>query len=76
MFIKNIYKSNFFDHIKLDLKLVFILVCKISMSTRVYVGRLSYDCRERDLEKFFKGYGKIRDILLKNGFGFVVSTIS
>ncbi|XP_054715656.1 serine/arginine-rich splicing factor 4-like [Uloborus diversus] len=41
------------------------------MGTRVYVGRLSYDCRERDLEKFFKGFGKIREILIKNGFGFV-----
>ncbi|XP_035214316.1 serine/arginine-rich splicing factor 4-like isoform X2 [Stegodyphus dumicola] len=41
------------------------------MGTRVYIGRLSYDCRERDLEKFFKGYGKIREILIKNGFGFV-----
>jgi arginine/serine-rich splicing factor 4/5/6 len=41
------------------------------MGTRVYVGRLSYDVRERDLEKFFKGYGRVREILLKNGFGFV-----
>jgi len=41
------------------------------MSARVYIGRLSYDVRERDLEKFFKGYGRIREILIKNGFGFV-----
>ncbi|XP_023237922.1 serine-arginine protein 55-like [Centruroides vittatus] len=41
------------------------------MGTRVYIGRLSYDIRERDLEKFFKGYGRIREILIKNGFGFV-----
>lgn len=41
------------------------------MATRVYIGRLPYDVRERDLEKFFKGYGRIREILLKNGFGFV-----
>lgn len=41
------------------------------MGTRVYVGRLSIDCRESDLQKFFRGYGKIRDILIKNGFGFV-----
>ncbi|GFW33584.1 hypothetical protein TNCV_2211161 [Trichonephila clavipes] len=41
------------------------------MGTRVYVGRLSAYCRERDLEKFFSGYGKIREILIKNGFGFV-----
>lgn len=25
------------------------------------------------MEKFFKGYGRIREINLKNGFGFVVS---
>ncbi|GFS53065.1 hypothetical protein NPIL_78012 [Nephila pilipes] len=41
------------------------------MGTRVYIGHLSLDCRERHLEKFFKGYGKIREILIKNGFGFV-----
>ncbi|XP_076354160.1 serine/arginine-rich splicing factor 4-like isoform X2 [Tachypleus tridentatus] len=41
------------------------------MGTRVYIGRLSHDCRERDIEKFFKGYGRIREILIKNGFGFV-----
>ncbi|XP_015926229.1 serine-arginine protein 55 isoform X2 [Parasteatoda tepidariorum] len=41
------------------------------MSTRIYIGRLSYEVRERDLERFFKGYGKIREILIKNGFGFV-----
>ncbi|KAI7691676.1 Serine-arginine protein 55 [Sarcoptes scabiei] len=38
--------------------------------TRVYVGRISYDVRERDIEKFFKGYGRIREILLKDGFAF------
>jgi len=41
------------------------------MGTRVFVGRLPYQCRERDLERFFKGYGRIREILLKNGYGFV-----
>lgn len=43
------------------------------VGSRVYVGGLPYGCREKDLEKFFKGYGRIRDILLKNGYGFVVS---
>ncbi|CAN8003728.1 unnamed protein product [Ixodes pacificus] len=41
------------------------------MTTRVFVGRLNYDVRERDLEKFFKGYGRIGEVLLKNGYGFV-----
>ncbi|KAK2185751.1 hypothetical protein NP493_223g01004 [Ridgeia piscesae] len=41
------------------------------MGTRVYIGRLSYHVRERDIEKFFRGYGRIREIMLKNGYGFV-----
>lgn len=42
-----------------------------TMTTRVFVGRLNYDVRERDMERFFRGYGRIEDIVLKNGFGFV-----
>ncbi|XP_046840817.1 serine/arginine-rich splicing factor 6-like [Xenia sp. Carnegie-2017] len=38
---------------------------------RVYLGRLPYGTREKDVEKFLQGCGKIRDINLKNGFGFV-----
>lgn len=45
------------------------------MGSRVYIGRLSYQVRERDIERFFKGYGRIREILLKNGYGFVVSVV-
>ena len=41
------------------------------MTNRVYIGRLSPAARERDVERFFKPYGRIRDINLKNGFGFV-----
>lgn len=41
------------------------------VGSRVYVGGLPFGTRERDLEKFFKGYGRTRDILLKNGYGFV-----
>ncbi len=41
------------------------------MPYRVYLGNISDDCRERDVEKFFKGYGKLREISLKNGYGFV-----
>ena len=44
----------------------------MSMS-RIYVGRLSYQVREKDVERFFRGFGRIKDINLKNGFGFVVS---
>jgi len=38
---------------------------------RVYIGNLPSGSRERDLEKFFKGYGRKSDILIKQGFGFV-----
>lgn len=38
---------------------------------RVYVGNLADDIRERDMEKFFKGYGKMREISIKQGYGFV-----
>ncbi|XP_051507430.1 serine/arginine-rich splicing factor 5-like [Myxocyprinus asiaticus] len=43
----------------------------IMSGCRVFIGRLSPHARERDVEKFFKGYGRIREINLKNGFGFV-----
>uniref|UniRef100_H2TZF3 RRM domain-containing protein n=1 Tax=Takifugu rubripes TaxID=31033 RepID=H2TZF3_TAKRU len=39
--------------------------------SRVYIGRLSYRARENDVERFFKGYGKILEVDLKNGYGFV-----
>ncbi|XP_012945644.1 serine/arginine-rich splicing factor 6 [Aplysia californica] len=41
------------------------------MGTRVYIGRLSYHAREKDIDRFFRGFGRIRDIMLKNGYGFV-----
>lgn len=46
------------------------------VGSRVYVGGLPYGVRERDLERFFKGYGRTRDILIKNGYGFVVSVFA
>ncbi|KAK0088894.1 hypothetical protein PV325_010345 [Microctonus aethiopoides] len=41
------------------------------MSTRVFVGGLTYRVRERDLEKFFRKYGRIKEVAMKNGFAFV-----
>ncbi|KJE92308.1 hypothetical protein CAOG_03309 [Capsaspora owczarzaki ATCC 30864] len=38
---------------------------------RLYVGRVSADARERDVEHLFGKYGRTRDVTLKNGFGFV-----
>ncbi|XP_067012167.1 serine-arginine protein 55 isoform X5 [Anabrus simplex] len=41
------------------------------MGTRVFVGGLTYRVRERDLEKFFRKYGRIKEVCMKNGFAFV-----
>lgn len=41
------------------------------MGTRIYVGKLNINARERDVERFFKGYGHVKEILMKNGFAFV-----
>ena len=29
-------------------------------SNRIYIGKLSNQARERDVERFFKGYGRIQ----------------
>lgn len=42
------------------------------MGTRVFVGGLTYRVRERDIEKFFRKYGRIKEVAMKNGFAFVV----
>ncbi|XP_045201045.1 serine-arginine protein 55-like [Mercenaria mercenaria] len=39
--------------------------------SKLYVGRLASDTREKDLERFFKGYGRLKDVAMKNGYGFV-----
>ncbi|KAJ8955499.1 hypothetical protein NQ318_003602 [Aromia moschata] len=41
------------------------------MGTRVFVGGLTYKVRERDIEKFFRKYGRIKEVAMKNGFAFV-----
>ena len=51
---------------------IFTFHFRTRMGTRVYIGRLSNHCRERDVERFFKGYGRLKDVMLKNGYGFVV----
>lgn len=54
---------------------VFASLKKEMGGTRVYVGGLGHRVTERDLEKFFRDYGRLRDIIIKNGFGFVVRLI-
>jgi len=44
--------------------------------TRVFIGRLSVNARESDVERFLRGYGKVKDISLKRGYGFVVRLIA
>ncbi|XP_072394949.1 LOW QUALITY PROTEIN: uncharacterized protein [Diabrotica undecimpunctata] len=41
------------------------------VGSRVYVGGLPYGTSERDLERFFRGYDRMGDVLIKNGYGFV-----
>ncbi|XP_061486888.1 serine/arginine-rich splicing factor 6-like isoform X1 [Rhineura floridana] len=38
---------------------------------RVYIGRLSYHVREKDIQRFFGSYGRLLEVDLKNGYGFV-----
>ena len=44
---------------------------KMPSGQRVYIGNIPANARERDLEKFFKGYGRLREVVVKNGYGFV-----
>ena len=41
------------------------------MGHRVYIGRLARDASRRDLERLFRGYGRLEEATVKNGFGFV-----
>jgi RNA recognition motif-containing protein len=43
----------------------------MSSRRRLYVGKLSYRTRERDIEDLFSKYGKISACDLKQGFAFV-----
>ena len=38
---------------------------------RIYLGKIPYNARERDIERFLKGYGRITNISMKYGFAFV-----
>uniref|UniRef100_A0A1J3J9D8 Serine/arginine-rich splicing factor RS2Z32 n=1 Tax=Noccaea caerulescens TaxID=107243 RepID=A0A1J3J9D8_NOCCA len=40
-------------------------------STRLYVGHLSSRTRERDLERLFSKYGRIRDVDMKRDYAFI-----
>jgi len=38
---------------------------------RIYLGKLPRHTRERDIERFFHGFGRIKEIALKQGYAFV-----
>ncbi|CAL9099423.1 unnamed protein product [Musa textilis] len=40
-------------------------------NTRLYVGRISYRTRSRDLEDLFSRYGRVRNVDMKRDFAFV-----
>merc|ERR1712012_812463 len=48
-----------------------IFALKMPSGQRVYIGNIPNNARERDLERFFKGYGRLREVVVKNGYGFV-----
>ena len=37
---------------------------------KVFIGNIPFDCRESDIHSFFKGYGRLRQVVLKNNYGF------
>eukprot|EP00126_Sphaerothecum_destruens_P012557 Sdes_comp21518_c0_seq1m20132 len=39
--------------------------------SRLYIGRINHEARERDIERHFDKFGKVRELHLKNGFGFI-----
>jgi len=39
---------------------------------QIYVGHLNRKLKEEDLKKEFGKFGKVNDVLLKNGFAFIV----
>ena len=43
----------------------------MSEKKRIYIGKISYDTRARDLEDEFARFGRIKDFHMKEGFGFV-----
>jgi len=38
---------------------------------RLFLGNLGHDCRQRDIEKIFRGYGELKNINIKGQYGFM-----
>jgi splicing factor, arginine/serine-rich 4/5/6 len=41
------------------------------MSMKLFIGRLSHDAVEQDLEDAFKPFGPLNQVVVKSGYGFV-----
>ena len=46
-----------------------------SKTTQIFVTRLVRDVTEDDLKKAFRKFGKIKEVTIKRGYGFVVSIV-
>ena len=42
----------------------------MSKDYKVFIGNIPFDCRESDIHAFFKGFGPIKEVVLKNNYGF------
>ena len=38
---------------------------------RLFLGNLGNDCRQRDIEKLFDGFGELRNVNIKGQYGFL-----
>lgn len=45
-----------------------------SRSTRLYIGGVTHSTRTADLEELFSRYGPLREVVIKEGFGFIEFT--
>lgn len=72
--VKDIAMKNGYAFV-VSVQFYFQFIFSMGSGSRIYIGRLPFGVRERDIERFFRGFGRIREILLKNGYGFVVSKI-
>lgn len=51
------------------------LPTKSMMGSRLYVGKLPSDIRERDIDKVFGKFGRIREIAMKGNYCFIVRVV-
>ena len=45
----------------------------MSLSTKLYVGNLPDDAKEKDLRELFQSFGDVSEVAVLRGYGFVVS---